>query len=347
MSVIKTHDITLYGGNNISIVLRPLCDDHLPYLYKWCGDSEVLYWTEGGTADIDLSYGPDTVHQIYGGVSQDAFCFLVEADGVPIGECWLQKMNLPDVKAMYSKTLDVRRIDMSIGEKAYWGKGIGTQFIGMMVDFAFCGEHVDVLHCFCEDYNVRSRRMWEKHGFTQVLAEPLPQPQKGQVQYHYKLTREEFIRRSRIKVPPEQRLLLPIADLQPSQLFISEGKLRLVREWFDPEDSRCFDPIPVKRLDDHILMTDGHTRAVVAHLAGWHTVPAYWDEDEFDMRAYAMDVKWCDEEGVHNPIDLAGRIISHKAYERLWRKRCMEMVLPDELESRCAPLEEMHAPCLK
>jgi RimJ/RimL family protein N-acetyltransferase len=325
MSIIKTHDVTLYGRNKTSIVLRPLCDDHLPYLYKWCADPEMLYWTEGGTADLNLSYSPETVHKIYGGVSQNALCFLIEADGVPIGECWLQKMNLPDVRAMYPESLDVRRIDMCIGEKEYWNRGIGMQFIGMLVDFAFCGEHVDILHCFCEDYNIRSRRIWEKHGFTRILAEPLPQPQKGQWQYHYRLTRKGFIERRRIKVPTEQQFLLPITRLQPSQLYISEGKLRLAREWFNPAEPGCFDPIPVKRLDDRIIITDGHTRAVAAHLAGWDAVPVYWDKDELNMHAYAMNVKWCDEEGVHNPVDLAGRIVPHKEYEYLWRKRCMEI----------------------
>ncbi|MDD4774757.1 MAG: GNAT family N-acetyltransferase [Eubacteriales bacterium] len=192
MSVIKTHDITLYGGTDIKIALRPLSDEHLPLLYKWCADPEILYWTEGGTADICLSYDPDTVNDIYGGVSREAFCFLVEADGHPIGECWLQRMNLPGVRAMYPETTDVRRIDMCIGEKAYWNRGIGTQFVGMLVDFAFCAQRADVLHCFCEDYNIRSRRMWEKHGFSRILAEELPQPQKGKWQYHYRLTRQEF-----------------------------------------------------------------------------------------------------------------------------------------------------------
>jgi RimJ/RimL family protein N-acetyltransferase len=112
-------------------------------------------------------------------------------------------MNLPDVKAMYNSTLDVRRIDMSIGEKEYWGKGIGTQFIGMMVDFAFTDEHVDILHCFSEDYNKRSQRMWEKHGFKRILAEPLSQPQKGLWQYHYRLTRLEFIEHRCHKVTTE------------------------------------------------------------------------------------------------------------------------------------------------
>lgn len=327
MSIIKTHDITLYGGNDIDIVLRPLCDEHLPLLYKWNADPEVLYWTEGGTNDKDLSYGAETVHMIYGGEKEKILYFLIEADGVPIGECWLQKMNLPNVKSMYPETLDVRRIDMSIGEKNYWNKGIGTQFIAMMIDFAFYGENVDILHCFCEDYNIRSRRMWEKHGFVRILEEALePQPQKGKWQYHYRLIRQEFIERRRNRVPVEKQFVIPIAELQPSQLYISEGKLRLVREWFNPDDMSSLDPIPVKRFGEKILMTDGHTRVVAAYLAGLDSVPVYWDEYELDMRAYAIDVKWCREEGIGSPIDLTERIVPHKDYERLWRKRCMEMI---------------------
>lgn len=196
MNIIQTHDVTLYGGNDkYNIILRPLCDAHLPLLYKWNADPEVLYWTEGGTDNRNRTYGEETVHDIYGGVSQSAFCFLIEVNGVPVGECWLQHMNMPDVKAMYDPSLDVRRIDMAIGEKEYWNRGIGTLFIGMLIDFAFSSEHVDVLHCFCEDYNVRSRRMWEKHGFTLALAEELPQPQKGKLQLHWRLTRQEFMER--------------------------------------------------------------------------------------------------------------------------------------------------------
>ena len=87
MNVINSHDITLYGGSGTDIVLRPLCDEQLPLLYKWYADPEVLYWTEGGTNDATLVYGPETVREIYGGVSQNAICFLIEADGAPIGWC--------------------------------------------------------------------------------------------------------------------------------------------------------------------------------------------------------------------------------------------------------------------
>lgn len=193
MGVITTHGIFLTGAcGQTKIVLRPLTDEHLPHLYRWCADPEVLYWTEGGEEDPSLSYGPEVVHMIYGGVSKSAHCFLIEADGVPVGECWLQRMNLPHISAMYAPETDVRRIDMSIGEKAYWGKGIGTEMVRLLVQFAFEEEQTDVLHCLCEDYNIRSRRVWEKNSFSLVQMDALPQPQKGKYQYHYRLTKQEY-----------------------------------------------------------------------------------------------------------------------------------------------------------
>lgn len=190
MSAIKIHDVTLHGGNEkYNIILRPLSDEHLPYLYKWNSDPEVTYYSEGGyTPDDPITY----VHRKYGGISRNNPCFAVEVNGEVIGECWLQKMNLPEVKAMYPEGTDVRRIDMSIGEKSYWGKGIGTLFIGMLVKYAFDCENTEVLHCFCEDYNVRSRRVWEKNGFQLVLTEELPESSIGKLQYHWRLTRDEY-----------------------------------------------------------------------------------------------------------------------------------------------------------
>lgn len=194
MNIIKTHRIILFGKTDkYDIVLKPLNDEHLPLLCKWCADPGVLYWTEGGE-DTDLSYDKETVHAIYGGVSQNAYCFLIEANGVPIGEGWLQKMNLPEILAMYPKTLDVRRIDMSIGEKDYWNQGIGSQFVRMMVEFAFASEHVDVLHCICGDYNKRSQHVFEKNGFTLMQMGKMLQPQEEQLECHYVLTAPQYFK---------------------------------------------------------------------------------------------------------------------------------------------------------
>lgn len=126
MAVIQSHNITLCGGNaEYDIVLKPLSDDHLPLLYKWNSDTEVTYFTE---SSIGLIYDEQTVQRKYGGVSKEAFCFLIEANGIPIGECWIQKMNKPDVIAMYPKNTDIRRIDMCIGEKSIGAK-VSVRFL--------------------------------------------------------------------------------------------------------------------------------------------------------------------------------------------------------------------------
>lgn len=124
-------------------------------------------------------------------------------------------------------------------------------------------------------------------------------------------------------VPKDQVFTLPIAELLPSQLYISEGKLRLAEEWFDKSDILKMDPIPIKEFQGKKLMTDGHTRAVLAYLSGFTEVPCYYDTDELDMEAYAKAVIWCETEGVRGIADLAKRIVSPKDYEVLWKKRCM------------------------
>ncbi|MCL2518921.1 MAG: GNAT family N-acetyltransferase [Oscillospiraceae bacterium] len=170
MNIIKAHSITLYGSiDEYEIVLRPLCDDHLPYLYKWGNDLEVLYWTDGTDAEV---YTAETVHDIYGRSSQSALCFIIEANGVFIGECWLARMYPKRIADMHPANLDVRRIDMMIGEKAYWNKGIGTTLVKMLAEFAFDVEHADVLHGVVFEYNLRSRRIFEKNGFRIFLEEP-------------------------------------------------------------------------------------------------------------------------------------------------------------------------------
>lgn len=104
-------------------------------------------------------------------------------------------MNLKNIQNMYAPDLDVRRIDMCIGEKSCWGKGIGALLIRMLAKYAFECENAHVLHCLCEDYNIRSRRVWEKNGFSLILKEDTPGSVKARQQYHYRLTREEYFRK--------------------------------------------------------------------------------------------------------------------------------------------------------
>ena len=130
MAKLREHNINLESG---LIVLRPLTEDDWDILLKWNSDAEVLYWIEG---DDVTSYSLEDVQGIYRGVSQNAFCFIIEFDGRPIGECWLQKMNLQRILDQFPDK-DCRRIDLMIGEKQLWGRGIGTEVIRMLTEFGF------------------------------------------------------------------------------------------------------------------------------------------------------------------------------------------------------------------
>ena len=189
MSVIQTvHSYTLYSAED-NLVLRPLTDAHLPLLYKWNGDPEVVYWSDVGN---DTSFDAETVRTIYGHVSKNALHFLIEYNGRPVGDCWLQKMNLPDVVKSYPIGTDIRRIDVEIGERDCWGKGIGTAMLALLVRFAFEEQQVDVLYNVCADYNIRSQKMQERLGFRRVLVEPNEAGNRAQFEYHYRLTRDEY-----------------------------------------------------------------------------------------------------------------------------------------------------------
>ena len=107
----------------------------------------------------------DEVQRIWRSISVNAHCFLMERDGAPIGECWLQRMNLQRLVARHPRE-DVRRIDIAIGVPALWGQGLGREAVGLLLDFGFRREGVDVIYACVDAENSRSRRMFESLGFA-------------------------------------------------------------------------------------------------------------------------------------------------------------------------------------
>ena len=70
--------------------------------------------------------------------------------------------------------MDCRRIDLAI-EKGFWGLGIGTAAIRLLVEFGFESECVDAIFAMdVADCNRRSRRAFEKAGFE--LYDTVQQP---------------------------------------------------------------------------------------------------------------------------------------------------------------------------
>jgi len=174
---LKIHDTHLHGEK---VTLRPMTENDWPVLLRWNSDPEVLYYAEG---DDVQSYSLDDIQRIYRNVSQTALCFIIEVDGIPIGECWLQQMNLDRILKKYPGW-DCRRIDLMIGEKAWWGQGVGTEVIHVLTAFAFEREGAEyIFGCDIADYNPASLRAFEKAGYH--IEAKLPQPTGEKATYRY------------------------------------------------------------------------------------------------------------------------------------------------------------------
>lgn len=64
-------------------------------------------------------------------------------------------------------------------------------------------------------------------------------------------------------------------DLQPSQFYINEDKLLLERGF----NIDIFEPIPIKRLGQDMVMTDGHTRTTYLIQNGYQYIPTIEERD--------------------------------------------------------------------
>ncbi|NLO68575.1 MAG: hypothetical protein GX098_08455 [Bacteroidales bacterium] len=58
--------------------------------------------------------------------------------------------------------------------------------------------------------------------------------------------------------------------MQPSQSYISREEMKILEEDFNPN---LFDPVPVKFMNQKLVMTDGHIRACHLILEGYRSIP--------------------------------------------------------------------------
>jgi RimJ/RimL family protein N-acetyltransferase len=180
---LRAHDITLAGER---VVLRPMTERDWPLVEAINNDPEVGYFTE---EDDWHPYTLERLQTIYRAISRQALMFVIEHQGRSVGECWLQRMNVPRILEEF-RSQDVRRIDLAIGVKHLWGQGLGSEAIRLLVSLAFEREGVDALVCFCGGHNPRSRRAFEKAGFA--VLRTVPGNAKTGVGYDLLLTRADY-----------------------------------------------------------------------------------------------------------------------------------------------------------
>ena len=102
-----------------------------------------------------------------------------------IGFCSLIKINLVNGSA---------EISIMIRDNQYWGKGLGSEVILLLSDFAFSERGFNRIWALILENNIASRRMFEKCGYKTegVLRKSIYKNGKFQNQVIMSILQEEF-----------------------------------------------------------------------------------------------------------------------------------------------------------
>lgn len=112
-----------------------------------------------------------------------------------------------------------------------------------------------------------------------------------------------------------------IADLHPTQLYLSEKKLQDIQLLYQSAETIQVDPISILAFGNCLLITDGHHRAYQALLAGRDTISAEFDRDGGD-KLYHLYAQACEERKVYSVLDLKNHILPQDEYEAKWYNWC-------------------------
>ena len=121
--------------------------------------------------------------------------------------------------------------------------------------------------------------------------------------------------------------------LQPSQFYINEDKLNLLKRDFDIE---LLEPVTIIKLGEDIVITDGHTRTCYLIQKDFQYIPTIKETTKLDWEAYSINVSDCKEKGIVSALDLIKYIVPKDIFEEKWDNYC------DDIHNRLAYLKN---PC--
>ncbi|HFI0393829.1 TPA: GNAT family N-acetyltransferase [Streptococcus suis] len=127
-------------------------DGQHDFAFDWHQDLELV-WLIDGDKEV---YSVDLLNRMYDYLSKNGECYFIEIleDGqfLPIGDVTLFRDDFA----------------IAIGDKRYWKKGIGTKVLQRMVERAKELDFMEILVEEIYDWNMGSRKLFEKCGFEAV-----------------------------------------------------------------------------------------------------------------------------------------------------------------------------------
>lgn len=174
-------------GKDVS--LRLLTKEDKILLLKWLTNERVLNFWEGKTAVFDLARIEEDFYVEEEGLTRA----IIEYKGQAIGYCQMYKLDEEALKEYEyeSRNKVVYGLDQFIGEPEYWGKGIGTEFMKLVLGYIFNIKGANTVVLDPHTDNLRAIRCYEKVGFKIVKTLPKHELHDGEMVDCYLMVCEE------------------------------------------------------------------------------------------------------------------------------------------------------------
>ena len=142
-----------------NVLLRAMTRDDLPRLCEFNNDIQVEV-AGGGDPPMPQSLARlEAEHdaQVSSG-GRDGTGFAIEADGKLIGQCALFNFN---------HVAHTGELGITIGDKSYWGRGYGTEAIGLLIDYGFHHHNLNRIFLTVIGNNARAIGAYKRCGFVE------------------------------------------------------------------------------------------------------------------------------------------------------------------------------------
>ena len=165
---------------NDKISLRTLEKSDKTILLKWLTDKRVLNFWEGKSAIFDLKR---ITKDFYQKEEVEVTRVIIQYFNQPIGYAHMYKLNKELLDEYNYPQTDkvVYGIDQFIGEPDFWNKGIGTEFMQLILSYLTNKKDAEIIILDPHADNPRAIRCYEKVGFKKIKFLPKHELHDGEL----------------------------------------------------------------------------------------------------------------------------------------------------------------------
>lgn len=138
------------------VTLRPVTKEDLPNYVRWFADTEVTRYL---ATRFPFSMQQEEEWFARMGEDRDNLAWAIEADGAHIGGVGIHRLDWVNGTAITGTI---------IGEKRYWGQGIGSEAVALRTRYAFYELNLHKLNSETFLENPAIHRVLEKVGYRRV-----------------------------------------------------------------------------------------------------------------------------------------------------------------------------------